>query len=188
MKKIIIFTLISLVINMSFCFSGVAKQLLLETGTKVKLKNVDRISSHLNDEGDTVNFIVADNIKQGDTTLIKEGARATGVVSEIRHKGRMGKEGFISVDLDYAIAIDGQKIPLYGNIEKYGENKAYEYSSVNLVAGGIIKKAIFIITIPYLILIKGEDAQLAPGYQYKARVEKDLNISIDDGFVPVSNR
>ncbi|MCK7488709.1 MAG: hypothetical protein MZU97_26815 [Bacillus subtilis] len=123
LNKIISLTLIIAFLNIIFCPKTLARGLILEKGTKVNLKLLDKISSETDLEGNEVLFKVAEDVKFIDITLIKEGTVAKGYISELYPRGRIGKAGMLTIDFDYTKAIDGQKVPLSGSLTKKGEDK-----------------------------------------------------------------
>ncbi|MDD3012346.1 MAG: hypothetical protein PHC34_01415 [Candidatus Gastranaerophilales bacterium] len=177
-KKLISLILILVFINLGFCQVSFGSDVILENGTKIRLKLVDKVSSGLNQEGDEVNFTVAEDIKLGDLVLIKEGARATGIISELINRGRVGKAGKLTINLDYAKAVNGKKVPLNGTIVKKGEDKVF--LSVGL--------AILLPVFPFGLMFRGYDATLPAGYQVQTRTDRDVKISVDDNFVRVNNK
>jgi len=177
-KKLISLILISVFINLGFCQTSFGNDVILENGTKIRLKLVDKVSSGLNQEGDEVNFTVTEDVRLGDLILIKEGARATGIISELISRDRVGKPGKLTINLDYAKAVNGKKVPLNGTINKTGEDKVF--LSVGLT--------VLLVVLPFGLLLRGSDATLPAGYQVQSRTDRDVKISIDDNFVPVKNK
>jgi len=171
MKKTLTLILLVGFINLFFCPLSFANDFLLESGTKVRLKLMDKVTSGLNNEGNTVNFQVVEDVKQGDTVLIKEGTRATGTISELIPRGRIGKAGQLHIYLDSTQAVNRVKVPLNGTIDKKGDDKV------------ILSVALSILLAPpglFFLLMRGSDAQLPVGYQFSARVDRDVTISLDD--------
>lgn len=160
--KSLTITIICLLITNLNVYASTA---LLESGTKIKLKLDEKITSSINEEGDVVNFIVSDNVLDGDSVLIKAGSRATGVITERLYKKGFGQEGYLKVEFDYVIAIDGQKVPLRGYFDEYGDS---DYMPL-----------ISLILLPFTPFIKGDDASFNAGHQVFARIENDMNINID---------
>ena len=148
------------------------REVLLESGTKIRLKLADKISSGLNKEGDEVNFITAEDIKIGNYTIIKEGSRATGIISELISRGRIGKAGKITVNLDYVKTVSGNKVPLIGTINKKGEDKLFLSLGVTLILP----------IIPVGLLFRGTEATLPAGYIIQARTDKDTLVFIENNI------
>jgi len=164
--------------NIGICQASFGSDVILENGTKIRMKLVDKVSSGLHKEGDEVNFIVAEDVRMGDLVLIKEGARATGIVAELISRGRVGKAGKLTINLDYAKAVNGKKVPINGTINKKGEDKVFLSLGLTLILA----------VLPVGLLIRGEEATLPAGYQVQARTDRDVKISVDDNLVPVKNK
>lgn len=170
-KKVAASFLLFSFISLSFCNFVSAQDVLLESGTRVRLKLADNISTKFNTEGDEVNFIVSDEVKIDDTTVIKAGARATGIISELYSRANIGKPGELVITLDYVEAVNGKKIPIVGKITKKGENRIMTpvLFSVLLFPIGLCS-----------MCVKGTDATVPAKYQITARVDRDINLEIND--------
>jgi hypothetical protein len=167
-NKAVTLIIIMLLINLFVCPFSFAREVILENGTRVRLKLVDKISSKLNNEGDEVNFLVTDDIKLVDTVLIKEGTRATGIISELIPRGKIGKAGRLVVNLDSTKAVNGKRISLTGEIRRKGEDKM------------IFSIVISVFLSPICLLLRGTDAQLPAGYKYNARVDRDVILDLPE--------
>lgn len=175
-KKFISFILILIFINIGMCKTSYGNEVILENGTRIRLKLVDKISTGLNREGDEVNFVVTDDIKLGDFVLIREGARATGIISELISRGRVGKAGKMTINFDYVKAVNGKKVPLNGIINKKGEDKM------------VLSVALSFVLTPICLLLRGTEATLPAGYQVQVRTDRDTKLVMDDNFVPVNSK
>lgn len=112
----------------------------LKEGDDVKLKFSQEISSKTASEGDTVNFVVADDVKVGDVVVIKAGTKAVGTVTNAKRAGMMGKGGELNVRLDHLKA--GEiKVRLRGSKGKEGDSKAGQSIALTVLFGpiGLIK-------------------------------------------------
>jgi ribosomal protein S28E/S33 len=72
---------------------GCSAQIVLPEGTKIRVRLDQNISSATAEEGQTVEFSVTDPVRVGDTIIIAEGARATGVITQAHERRRMGRAG-----------------------------------------------------------------------------------------------
>ncbi|HBH19037.1 MAG TPA: hypothetical protein DDX14_08925 [Cyanobacteria bacterium UBA9579] len=165
-------------INLFVCPLSIAREVILENGTRVRLKLVDTVSTKINNEGDYVNFIVMEDIKLADTTLIKEGTRATGFIAELIPRGKVGKAGKMTVYLDSTKSVDDKRVPLSGTVIRKGEDR--------MILTGILSILAFPPFSLLFLTMTGHDAQIPAGYQINARVDRDVIVSLDDkNFVPV---
>jgi len=112
----------------------------LKEGDDVKLKFAQELSSKTASEGDTVNFVVADDVKVGDVVVIKAGTKAVGSVTNAKRAGMMGKGGELNVRLDHLKAGD-IKVRLRGSKGKEGDSKAGQSIALTVLFGpiGLIK-------------------------------------------------
>ena len=170
-KKFFSLILMICFLNTFFCPLALAADVILEKGTKVRLKLLDKVSSGLNQEGDEVNLIVSDDVKLGDTIIIKEGTPAKAIINELVRKGKVGKSGRLELEVDSTKAVNGKNVPLSALITKKGEDK--------FVLSIIISVLLAPIGL-FALLMSGENAQLPPGYQIIARVDDDVMLTFDD--------
>lgn len=112
----------------------------LKEGDDVKLKFAQEISSKTASEGDTVNFVVADDVKVGDVVVIKAGTKAVGSVTNAKRAGMMGKGGELNVRLDH-LKVGDIKVRLRGSKGKEGDSKAGQSIALTVLFGpiGLIK-------------------------------------------------
>jgi hypothetical protein len=112
----------------------------LKEGDDVKLKFAQELSSKTASEGDTVNFVVADDVKVGDVVVIKAGTKAVGSVTNAKRAGMMGKGGELNVRLDH-LKVGDIKVRLRGSKGKEGDSKAGQSIALTVLFGpiGLIK-------------------------------------------------
>lgn len=125
-------------------------------GTPVHLKFVKTISSadaHVSDE---VAFEVTEDVVVGGRTIISKGASAVGVVAEAAPKGRLGRDGKLSIGLTYVRLTDNEKAGL----------RAVEENKTELHAGGVI-----------FPLKHGKDITFAQGTPITAFVNGDKRLA-----------
>lgn len=92
---------------------------MLREGEDVQLKFAQDISSKTAADGDSVAFILQDDLKVGYVVVAKAGSKAFGEVTNAKKSGMMGKAGELNVRLDYVKVADG-KIRLRGSKAKEG--------------------------------------------------------------------
>lgn len=146
-----------------------AEEFLLEKGTIVNTKLINKLSSNLNKEGESIDCIVSEDIKIADIILIKEGTPVKGFVSELIPRGRIGKAGQITVNLESTNAVNSKKVYLYGITTKKGENKMILSCVLSIIATPVSL---------FFLLMRGTDATIPQGTQIRAKVENDVKISI----------
>jgi hypothetical protein len=115
-------------------------KLVLKEGTDVHLKFAQDISSKTAEEGDSVALVLDEDIKVGDVTVAKAGAKAVGTVTNSKKAGMMGKAGELNMRLEYLIMPDS-RLRLRGSKGKEGEGKEGATVALTVLFGpiGLIK-------------------------------------------------
>jgi len=115
-------------------------KLILKEGTEVKLKFGQDLSSKLSVEGDPVMLVLAEDLKVGETTVAKAGAKALGTVTRAKKAGMMGRPGELSLRLEYLIVHDS-RMRLRGTKGKEGQGKVGTVVALTILFGpiGLIK-------------------------------------------------
>ena len=130
--------------------------LVLLDGTPVHLKFAKAISSADARAGDEVAFEVSEDVVVGGYTVISKGATAIGVVSEAVAKGRLGRDGKLSVAVTSVRLRDNEKARL----------RAEQGSKSELHAGGVI-----------FPLKHGKDMAFSQGAEITAFVNGDMRLT-----------
>jgi hypothetical protein len=147
-------------------------QVVLPEGTKIRVRLDQNISSATAEEGQTVEFSAADAVRVGDTVVIAEGARVTGVITQAHEKRRLGRAGKLDFSIDRVRAIDNQWVPLrYTVTRKSGQSHAVR---TGILTAGVA--AVFWPAAPVMLLWKGQDININRGVAYD--VFTDTNHSI----------
>ncbi len=136
-------------------------QLNMPEGTKIRVRLEQNLSSATAEEGQPVQLSVADDVRIGDTVVIKQGAAAVGSVTLAVKKRRMGRTGKLDFSVDRVVAEDGSSIPL-----RYSPQKRDGGS--HSLATGIITAGVgvaFWPAAPFVLLIQGKDAMLHRGME-----------------------
>jgi hypothetical protein len=112
----------------------------LKEGTDVKLTFAQDLSSKTASEGDTVNFLLAEDLTVGGVVVAKAGAKAVGTVSNAKKAGMMGKSGELNVRLEH-LTVNGSRVRLRGNKGKTGDDKTGQAVVLTVLFGpiGLIK-------------------------------------------------
>lgn len=112
----------------------------IKDGSDVHLKFAQDLSSKTATEGDTVNLVLDQDIKDGDTVLVKTGAKAVGSISHSKKAGMLGKAGELNMRLEYLIVGDS-RMKLRGSKGKEGEGKEGTAVALTVLFGpiGLIK-------------------------------------------------
>ena len=134
---------------------------MLKEGEEVNLKFSQAISSKTAATDDTVEFILADDLKVGDIVVARAGSKAVGSVTNARKAGMMGKGGELNVRLDY-LKTDGGRIHLRGSRGREGEGKLGTAVVLTVLFG------------PIGLIKKGKDIEVKEGSPLKVFVAEDF--------------
>lgn len=131
--------------HMTLCAQDVAQPqnpgaLTLRDGTDVRLKFVEAISSKTAAIDDPVTLVLDEDLKVGDTVVVRAGAKALATVSHVKKAGMMGKGGELSIRLESLRAGDA-KVHLRGTKNREGDSKVGATVALTVLFGpiGLIK-------------------------------------------------
>ena len=102
--------------------AGSSSALVLKEDTEVSLKFAQDLSSKDAAEGDSVSFILTEDLTVNGVVVVKAGAKAIGEVSNAKKAGMMGKGGELNIKLDHLTAGD-TKVKIRGSRGREGESK-----------------------------------------------------------------
>ena len=150
-------------------------QIVLPEGTKIRVRLDQNISSATAEEGQTVEFSATDSVRVGDSVVISEGARVTGVVTEAHEKRRLGRAGKLDFSIDRIRTVDNQWVPLrYTVTKKSGQSHAVR---TGVLTAGVA--AVFWPAAPVMLLWKGQDVNINRGVTFD--VFTDTNHAVGAG-------
>lgn len=114
--------------------------LVLKEGTDVHLKFAQDLTSKTANDDDPVNMVLDEDIKVGDVTVCKAGAKAVATVTHAKKAGMMGKGGELNIRLEY-ILVGDKRMRLRGTKGKEGEGKVGAVVALTVLFGpiGLIK-------------------------------------------------
>ena len=155
-------------------------EIAIPDGTKLRIRLDQTISSATADEGQTVELIVTEPVKVGDFTVITEGARVTGTVTEAQEKRRMGRAGKLDFSIDRVRAVDGEWIPLRYTLNKRsGESHAVR---TGVITAGVA--AVFWPAAPVILLMKGKDTTINKGVIFDAFTDQNHILTSNASSAP----
>lgn len=142
-------------------------QVVVPDGTKVRVRLDQSLSSATADEGQTVELSVTDVIRVDGTTVVAEGARATGTVVIAQEKRRMGRAGKLDFSVDRIRAVNGEWLPVrYTLTKKEGNSKSV---STGVITAGVA--VVFWPAAPFVLLRKGKDIDINKGVTFDVFVD-----------------
>src|SRR5260370_9664443 len=105
-----------------------------------KLKFCQDLSAKTSADEYPVNFVFDEDLKVGDVTVVKAGAKALGTITHAKKAGMMGKGGELNLRLEYLVAGDS-RMRLRGTKGKEGEGKVGATVALTVLFGpsGLIK-------------------------------------------------
>src|ERR1700736_256546 len=80
----------------------------LKEGSDVNLKFAQDLSSKTAADDDPVALVLDEDLKVGDVTVVKAGAKALGTVTHAKKAGMMGKGGELNLRLEYLVTGDSR--------------------------------------------------------------------------------
>lgn len=138
-------------------------KLVLREGSDVKLKFAQSLSSKTAQEGDSVNLVLDEDLKVGDVTVAKAGAKAVGTITNSKKAGMMGKAGELSMRLEYVIVADA-RVRLRGSKGKEGEGKEGTAVALTVLFG------------PIGLIKHGKNVEIKEGTPIAAYVDQDFTV------------
>lgn len=126
---------------------------------------VDSLSSATAAFGDLVSLEVAGNVLVNGVVAITAGAPARAVVASVERAGRMGKSGSLSLRLEFATAVDGQRIRLRGT-----RGAATDRRTGNTIVLALLVHPLF-------VLRKGQEVHYRPGTPITVFTDEDITVT-----------
>ncbi len=139
-------------------------KLVLKEGTDVKLKFAQDLSSKTATDDDPVNLVLDEDLKVGDVTVCKAGAKAVGTVTHAKKAGMMGKGGELNLRLEYLIVGD-TRMRLRGTKGKEGEGKVGAAVALTVLFG------------PIGLIKHGKNVEVKQGTPLLAYVDQDFPVA-----------
>ncbi len=138
-------------------------KLILKEGTDVKLKFAQDLSSKTATDDDPVNLVLDEDLKVGDVTVAKAGAKAVGTVTHAKKAGMMGKGGELNLRLEYLLVGD-TRMRLRGTKGKEGEGKVGAAVALTVLFG------------PIGLIKHGKNVEVKQGTPLLAYVDQDFTV------------
>lgn len=139
-------------------------KVLLARGTAVPLVFASGVSSKAAEIGDTISLTLTDDLKVGDVVVVKKGASAVAIVTEVDKTGMGGLPGEVAFQVN-SLQAGNTTIKLTGGAAKEGQDKVGK--SVGLM---------FVPVVPAGIFVHGKDAEIKQGAAFTAVVDADISL------------
>jgi hypothetical protein len=143
--------------------SAAMAQVVIPDGTKIRVRLETNLSSGTAELGQIVDFAVTQEVHVGDAIVIANGARATGSVTVVEQRRRLGRAGKLDFSIDRVQMVDGNWLNV-----RYTQNK--NIGKGNGIATGVLTAGIAVVFLPAAplgLLIKGKDVNLLKGRAYE---------------------
>jgi len=138
-------------------------KLILKEGTDVNLKFAQDLSSKTAMDDDPVNLVLGEDLKVGDVTVAKVGAKAVGIVTHAKKAGMMGKGGELNLRLEYLLVGD-TRMRLRGTKGKEGEGTVGTAVALTVLFG------------PIGLIKHGKNVEVKEGAPLRAFVDQDFAV------------
>jgi hypothetical protein len=151
----------------------------VQSGTTVRLRFLNGISSEEASEGQGVSFVVVGNVVDPETqrVLIRAGAPASGSITRINHRGIAGKKGELGLTIHQTEAVDGSSVPLSATMDSSG--RGTRGTAIGLTAVG----ALIFLPLMLFIFKKGKEAKIPAGSEINAYVVSDVKVNASKAAV-----
>jgi len=143
---------------------------ILPDGTPIKLQLVNKLDSHTAKNEDEIPFTVVNDVVIRGVTVLRRGARATGVVTNARSSETMGRAGRLSFTINEIALGNGSKVPVRAFSRTSGENRTGEM--IDWMINAPIAAA------PFFLLMHGTNTVFPRGTEINAFVNGDLRLDL----------
>lgn len=116
------------------------KKVLLAEGTEVALRVAQDVSSRAAKPGEPVELTLAEDLKMGDVTLAKTGARALGEVVQAKRPDFWGEAGEVSIRVHF-LRVGDKKVEIRGALGAAGTRYVVIRGSQGIIKTGTSVKA-----------------------------------------------
>lgn len=154
--------------------SAWAQTVHIAEGTEFPVRFDDALSSKTNTEGDRFTISLADQVALPGGTVIHEGYRGVGEVTQAEKSGMLGKAGTLNVRFNY-IKIGDVRVPLRGSKGKEGKGSVGSVVALTILFG------------PLGLIAKGHNVQVKQGQEMTAYVDADVEVPEPLAPPPSSN-
>jgi hypothetical protein len=143
---------------------------ILQDGTPMKLRLLNKLDSHTAKNGDEIPFDVVNDVVVGGVTLLRRGSPVTGVVTQAEGSKTMGRAGKLSFTINDIKLRNGGKVPVRAFNRTSGENRTGEMIYYMLNAP--------MVAAPFFLLIHGTNTIFPRGTEINAFVNGDLSLDL----------
>ena len=138
----------------------------IKAGTIVPIHSVNSVNAADVDEGQTVDFVVTNDVKVGDVIAIAKGTLVKGLVNEASKSSLAGTKGKLKISVTNLVLPSGDQI---------------YFSNSNISISGKNRTPLAVVTSLFFwpcIFIPGTKAQMPAGYEFQAAIASTVEVSI----------
>jgi hypothetical protein len=143
---------------------------ILQDGTPMKLKLVNKLDSHTARNEDEILFDVVNDVVVGGVTILRRGDSATGIVTQAESSKTLGRAGRLSFTINDIKLRNGGKVPVRAFNRTSGENRTGEMIATMV--------SVPIVAAPFFLLIHGTNTTFPRGTEITAFVNGDLHLDL----------
>lgn len=138
--------------------------IMLQEGTIVKAELTEELNGKKVSVGQTISFVLGDDIILNGIVAVPKGSKITGSITEAQRSKGLGKKGKLSFNINYLYLENGKVVKLRNKVEK------------NLKGSGGVVAATAILVAPLALFIKGKNAKYKIGEVFDAYVNEDTEL------------
>lgn len=161
---LVLFSLIILGVSTIFAQQTIS----LSEGTIIRVRLLETLDSRISKNGDMVNLEASEDVVVDRYTIVKKGAKVTGMINEVSGSGIAGKKGSLNFSIDYVQSTTGKNIKL-----RYSSTSAGQSRTTGTVAAALIINPLF-------VLVKGKSATIEKDKEFNVYVDKDYEFNTKD--------
>lgn len=148
--------------------------LVIPSGTPVRLRLAETVSSKHAYKGERLPFVVSDDVTVGGFTLIRAGAPAWGTISEVRGKRVLGVPAKLVLNPDTVELANGEPATLNAQMEFRGHLHVARMAAEMVVTG-----LIFLPASPVFLLTRGSDCVALKSSEVTAYLNGSQEVAVD---------
>ena len=147
--------------------------IVIPSGTPVRMRLAETLSSATAKVGNAVMFEVLDPIVINEQIVIPNGTKAVGTVTVAEPKRRMGRSGKLNLTLDHIFLNSGNKILVTAD-QKAASGSNTGKVAVAAVAVGVL----FFPAAPLMLLVHGKDVTITQGTPVTVYINGEQKIDL----------
>jgi hypothetical protein len=161
---------IALLLSLIYCPLLEAKQVVIPSGTLVKIRLGESLSTRTTKEGKIVRFSVVEPVRIGKRKVIEKGAEVEAYVAHLRHPQRFGRNASLKIKFVSVTSVKNREIPI-----AMGEHAAKTNKEMGMAAGAAVGGALIFGPIGLLagLFVKGKNIEIPKGTILHVEVEGD---------------